>query len=178
MGISKKQMSSPEAITERLLRLDEDASLVFDDNSRFVCILVGGSALILMGYISRATHDIDLLRVPAELQGLLAKYDMNSNVSAHMDNFPDDYPDRVHKLDLDTEKIDFYTLSLEDLVVSKLAAGRERDVRDIENRKVVEEIDWEQLSRSAEMVKLGMLSERAIREFEDSYEEYVRRFRP
>lgn len=43
----------------RLLLLDEEASLLFDDNERFYCIIVGGSALMLLGYINRATHDID-----------------------------------------------------------------------------------------------------------------------
>lgn len=87
-------MDTAREIVERLLRLDEDAALMFDGPGRFSCILVGGSALILLGYISRATHDIDMLRTPPELLTLLEKYNMNNNVSAHMDNFPDDCLDR------------------------------------------------------------------------------------
>lgn len=65
-------MNGLTEIEERLLRLDEDASLLFDGEGRFACILVGGSALILLGYISWATHDIDLLQTPQELLGLLS----------------------------------------------------------------------------------------------------------
>lgn len=165
-------------IEERLLRLDEDASLLFDGEGRFACILVGGSALILLGYISRATHDIDLLQTPRELLALLEKYDMNTNVSAHMDNFPDDYGERLHKLELPTQKIDFYTLSLEDLVVSKLAAGRGKDLQDITGERVLSAIDWEQLDACAEMVKLGLLSDRLVSEFTMRYQDYKERYHP
>ena len=171
-------MKSIKDIEERLLRLDEDADLLFEGEGRFTCILVGGSALILLGYITRATHDIDVLKTPPELLSLLSKYDMNNNVSAHMDNFPDDYLDRVQKLDLPTQKIDFYTLSLEDLVVSKLAAGRDKDLADIATPKVLEALDWTQLEESADLVEQGMLSDRAKQEFEISYQEFVRWHRP
>lgn len=171
-------MDTAKEITQRLLRLDEDAALMFDGPDRFSCILVGGSALILLGYISRATHDIDVLRTPPELLSLLAKYDMNNNVSAHMDNFPDDYLDRVRKLDLPTQKIDFYTLSLEDLVISKLAAGREKDLFDVTRPEVLEALDWALLDTSAQLVKQGMLSDRSVQEFELNYQDFVGRYRP
>lgn len=158
------------------MRLDEDASLMFDGDDRFICIIVGGSALILLGYLTRATHDIDLLHTPRELLELLEKYDMNTNVSAHMDNFPDDYPERVHKIDLPTQKIDFYTLSLEDLVVSKLAAWRGKDEQDITSDAVLRAIDWNQLAKSADMVRMGIISDRARGEFDLRYEEYVEKY--
>lgn len=171
-------MNDLAEIEERLLRLDEDASLLFDDAGRFACILVGGSALILLGYVSRATHDIDLLQTPRELPDLLEKYDMNTNVSAHMDNFPDDYGERLQKLELPTQKIDFYTLSLEDLVISKLAAGRGKDMQDITGSQVLSAVDWAQLDACAEMVKLRLLSDRQIAEFTMRYQDYVERYRP
>lgn len=171
-------MDTAREIVERLLRLDEDAALMFDGPGRFSCILVGGSALILLGYISRTTHDIDMLRTPPELLTLLEKYDMNNNVSAHMDNFPDDCLDRVKKLELPTCKIDFYTLSLEDLVISKLAAGREKDLYDITRPEVLFALDWTLLESGAQLVKQGMLSERSVHEFELTYQEFVGRYRP
>ena len=39
-------------------------------------VIVGGSAFILLGKLTRATHDIDALSVPKELYGLLGKYDI------------------------------------------------------------------------------------------------------
>lgn len=38
---------------------------------------LGGSAFILLGKLTRATHDIDVLSVPKELYTLLGKYDIN-----------------------------------------------------------------------------------------------------
>lgn len=93
-----------------------------------------------------------------------------------MDNFPDDYSERVHKLDLPTQKIDFYTLSLEDLVISKLAAWRGKDEQDITSDVVLHAIDWDQLAKSAEMVRMGILSDRARGEFDLRYEEYVEKY--
>jgi hypothetical protein len=171
-------MRNAEEIRERLLRLDEDAALLFDGSDRFVCIIVGGSALILLGYISRATHDIDFLRTPPVLQDLLQKYDMNARVSAYMTNFPDDYGDRIQKIDLDTQIIDFYTLSLEDLIVSKLAAGRPKDLEDVSSPDVIKHIDWGKLEKCAEMVKIGMLSERDIAGFDYFYANFKERFHP
>ena len=57
-------------------RLDEDADLMIDNNDRYQMVIVGGSAFILLGKLTRATHDIDALSVPKELYGLLGKYDI------------------------------------------------------------------------------------------------------
>ena len=56
---------------------------------------------------------------------------MNTNVQAYLDNFPDDRWERLQPIPLKTQRISFYTLSLEDLVVSKLAAWRSQDIREI-----------------------------------------------
>ena len=73
---------------ERLHRPDEDASLISDINIRYCVIIVGGSALILMGRLSRATHDLDAVSVLIQLYGLLAQYDINTNAEAYINNFP------------------------------------------------------------------------------------------
>ena len=57
-------------------RLDEDADLMIDNDDRYQMVIVGGSAFILLGKLTHATHDIDALSVPKELYGLLGKYDI------------------------------------------------------------------------------------------------------
>ena len=74
-------------LRKRLERLDEDADLMIDNNDRYQMVIVGGSAFILLGKLTRATHDIDALSVPKELYGLLGKYDINTDVEAYIDNF-------------------------------------------------------------------------------------------
>ena len=62
--------------------------------------------------------------------------------------------------------------------VSKLAAGRDKDLADIATPKVLKALNWAQLEESANLVEQGMLSGRAKQEFEISYREFVRWHRP
>ena len=81
-------MMQSEDIRRRLERLDEDASLLLDGDDTYQMLIVGGSALILLGKLSRATHDIDALTVPRELYSLLDKYDINTRVERTSTIFP------------------------------------------------------------------------------------------
>ena len=51
---------------------------------------------------------------------------MNMKVSSLMFRFPYNFEDRLQKVEFETKSITYYTLSLEDLVVSKLYAGRKK----------------------------------------------------
>ena len=165
-----------EDIHRRLLRLDEDADLMFDEEKHFICIIVGGSAFVLLGYSSRATHDIDMLKVSPELNQLLQKYDMNTNVQAYLDKFPDDCWERLQPVPIQSRRISFYTLSLEDLVASKLAASRGQDIADISSDAVIQSIDWNQLAKSADILRQGMLNERVRSEFDYAYQNYLEKY--
>ena len=169
-----------EEMIFRLKELDEEASLLFDNSERIRLVIVGGGALVLMEYLSRSTHDIDVLSVPFQLHGLLRHYDMNTDVQAYINNFPYNYEDRIKKLDIDTKIIDFYTASLEDVVIAKLCSYREKDQQDIEAPDVVNNIDWELLHELAvndDEIKANCLSDYNYRSFLQSYTEYERRFR-
>ncbi len=82
-------------LRKRLERLDEDTDPMIDNNDRYQMVIVGGSAFILLGKLTRATHDIDALSVPKELYSLLGKYDINTDVEAYIDNFPYNFQDRL-----------------------------------------------------------------------------------
>ena len=165
-----------EDIQHRLLQLDEDADLMFEEDQHFICIIVGGSAFVLLGYSTRVTHDIDMLRASPELNSLLQKYDMNTNVQAYLDNFPDDCWERLKPIPLQTQRINFYTLALEDLIVSKLAASRGQDIADISSDEVIRSIDWNQLSKSANILRQGMLNERTQSEFDFAFHTYWEKY--
>ena len=77
-----------EDLNERLKRLDEDAALLYDDGRRFRLTIAGGSALILLEVISRATLDVDALEASPELLRLLERYDINCRVQTYINNFP------------------------------------------------------------------------------------------
>lgn len=95
---------------KRLERLDEDADLMIDNDDRYQMVIVGGSAFILLGKLTRATHDIDALSVLKELYGLLGKYDINTDVEAYIDNFPITIPTVCSRF-LRWYKVQFYTQS-------------------------------------------------------------------
>ena len=167
-------------LLERLARLDEDADLLFDD-SRFRMVIVGGSALILLETITRATHDIDALDVSPEIMGLLEKYDINTRVGTFINNFPYNYDERLVPVRLDGRRIDFYTASLEDIVIAKLYSGRATDVQDIIDPRVLKAINWEQLEHLAtaeDEARASALNPFRYEEFLDSYRTYVERWCP
>lgn len=163
------------ALIQNLLDFDRDAYLEFgtNDNIKYECYIVGGGAMLLLNLIPRATHDIDVLRITGtKLIDLMKYYDMNMNVAAHIGCFPDGYSDRAEKLDLDTKIVDFYVLSIEDIVVSKLASGRDKDIEDIHHDTVIKMIDWNKLDELVELAIEGMISDYDAKELADFYEDY------
>lgn len=173
-------MMQSEDIRRRLERLDEDASLLLDGDETYQMLIVGGSALILLGKLSRATHDIDALTVPRELYSLLDKYDINTRVEAYIDHFPYNFQDRLQLLPFGGRKVRFYTLSLEDLVIAKLCSFRDTDRADIESPAVVTAVNWERLERLAvdeDELQASILNERRYQEFLSRYRAYVARWK-
>ena len=175
-NIGKFKMKTND-LFKRLLMLDEEASLRFDDDEKFYCIIVGGSALMLLGYINRATHDIDSIDCHKKLIPLIKKYDINMQVRAHLDCFPEDYCERIKRLDLPTKKIDYYTLSLEDLVISKMLAGRSNDMFDIGSENIVSNLDFIKLDKLVQTILPDLLNDRVRNEFVYIYSEYCKKYR-
>ena len=163
-------------LRKRLERLDEYADLTIDNDDRYQMVIVGGSAFILLGKLTRATHDIDALSVPKELYGLLGKYDINTDVEAYIDNFPYNYPDRLKPLPFGGTKVQFYTPSLEDLVIAELCSFRDTDKADVESEAVRNSLDWdllEHLATDEDELKASILNEWRYRDFYIRYQEYL-----
>ncbi len=168
-------------LVDRLYRLDEDADLLLDTQDRYRMIIVGGSAMILLGKLSRATHDIDVISVPQALFELLAKYDINARAEAYIFNFPYNYEDRLIPLPFNTLKIDFFTPCLEDLVIAKLCSNRDTDLADVESSNVRESLNWDfldYLAHDENEAKASAMNDRCYEEFLVRYENYVRRWHP
>lgn len=167
-----------DELIERLDRLDEDASLMFDGDERFKMIIVGGGALILLERINRATHDIDAISAPKEIYGLLEKYDINCRVQTYEHYFPYHYQDRIVGVSAGGRKIDFFTASLEDIVIAKLYSVRDTDIRDVDS--VADSIDWvllERLAHEEDEARASAMNDRLYAEFKSNYDHYVMRHR-
>lgn len=171
---------SQDELIERLLRLDEEADLSLESEDRCYLVLVGGGALVLQKYLSRATHDLDAISVSSELLSLLEKYDINCRVQAYINNFPYNYEDRLIPL-IYGRKIDFYTASPEDIVIAKLCSVRPVDQFDVETKEVLRNLDWnllEKLAFDEDELKASILNDQNYSEFVERYNRYVVRFKP
>lgn len=170
-----------EDLLERLARLDEDVDLLFDDDRQFKMVIVGGSALILLETITRATLDIDALDVSPEIVDLLEKYDINTRVGTFINNFPYNYDERLVPIPMNSRRIKFFTASLEDIVIAKLYSGRATDIQDIIDPNVLAAIDWAKLDYLATdefEAKASALNPYRYQEFLDSYKTYKERWCP
>ena len=168
-------------LMERLYRLDEDADLMFDDDRKFEMIVVGGSALILLNSISRATHDIDAINVPRDLIDLLDKYDINTQAETYINNFPYNFETRLVPIEMETRKIRFYTASLEDIVIAKLCSVRDTDRSDLVEETILRTLNWELLDYLAtdeDELKASILNDWRYADFKANYDDYDRRFSP
>lgn len=168
-------------ILERLDKMDMEAFVTIDTPHMYQMIIVGGSGLVLLGTISRATQDIDALEASPEIRHLLEKYDANLRVSTFINNFPYNFEDRLQKLPVGGRKILFYTASLEDIIVAKLYSSRDTDRQDIISDSVLKNIDWSRLKHLAldeDEARSSALNDRLYRDFLVDYYEYVRRYCP
>jgi len=176
-GITMLMLSKDELL-ERLELLDADAASLYGDDGRYNVVIAGSGALILTGYTSRATSDIDVLDATKELYGLFGKYQMNGRISAYENSFLFNYPDRL-KLLHSGEKIDFYVVSLEDIVISKLCAYRPPDRDDL--KAVAEFVDWDKLEAMASdenELRTVKMSDNQYFYFKIAYKEYQEGFKP
>lgn len=104
----------------------------------------------------------------------MEKYDINGLVQTYINNFPYNYEDRLISL-FQGKVIDFFTASLEDIIVAKLYSFRDTDRRDIESPAVLNDIDWELLDRLAkddDEAHASALNERNYADFRQNYEDY------
>ena len=77
------------------------------------------------------------------------------------------------------KSIDYYTPSLEDIVISKLCAGRPEDINDM--IEVADHINWEKLEHLAKAdgeLRANILSDNSYFNFLGNFEEFEKRYRP
>ena len=158
-------------LIERLKRLDEDAALLSENYENLKLVIVGGSALILMNYITRATHDIDVVYCSPELRELMEKYNINDRVQAYINNFPYNFEDRFVRMNIETKVIEYYTASLEDIVIAKLCSHRRTDREDILQPFVIDNVNWDKLEKLSEELKMSILNDSNYADFVYRYTE-------
>ena len=68
-------------------------------------------------------------------------------------------------------------MSIEDLVVSKLSAGRDKDFEDIQQETVINSIKWDKLEELIELAIEGKISDYDAKELNDFYNDYKKRYK-
>ena len=167
-------------LIDRLKRLDEEASFTLTTADRCHVVIVGGSALILQKHLETSTHDIDAISASRELFSLLEKYDINTRVQAYINNFPYNYEDRLVPI-FTGRKVDYFTVSLEDIVVAKLYASRPQDIIDISSEDVLNQIDWsllEKLVVDSDEARASALNDQNYNSLLAAYASYAERYKP
>ena len=171
------QEMGPEELRSRLLRFDQAVALRYPGQT-FRLVLVGGGAMVLLGYLQRTTLDLDVLAAPAELRALMGEYDLSGQVAAYVDHFAYNLEDRLVPLGLRTVAVECYAASLEDLVASKLNSDRTSDAADVRKPDVLAALDWAKLAHVAGEMHDSSLNERRYRLFRQNYENYVKECGP
>lgn len=160
-------------LVERMLELDRIVTDLYP-NMNFNCVIVGGGALLLKDVIKRSTLDVDVLEVSKEVEELFAEFDFNTRVKAVMDCFPYNYEDRLELYETHSKSINYYTLAIEDLIVSKLYAYREKDIEDLKKIKEGNKYNIDLLEKVVLESKKSALTERRYREMVDLYQRFFK----
>lgn len=160
-----------EELESRLREFDRAVGLLHPGRT-FRLVLVGGSAMILIGCLTRATADLDALNVPHELVDLMVRYDINCRVVAYLDHFAYNLEDRLIPLRLGTTAVECYAASLEDVVASKLYSDRDADAFDVRRPEVVSLLDWRRLADVVEDMKGSKMNDRRYGQFLHNYRLY------
>ena len=162
-----------ENILKRLEELDELLFLSgLHNKEQLRAVVVGGAALLLMGYIDRSTKDIDFIEVSREAEKFLPEFDINTNVTAYLNDFPDDYDERLVALPIGGKKIKYYAMSLEDIAIAKAGSYRDTDMYGIRSQEVINNLDFALLDRLAEEKALNALNDTQSSIFRAMYRQY------
>lgn len=170
----------PEEMRSRLLEFDAAVGIRFPDH-QFQLVIAGGGAMAMLGVIDRPTDDIDALNAwefPRELQRLMKDYDIRGQVAAYGSCFPDYFEDRLVDLDLGTGSVRCYSVSLEDLVVSKLWSPRPEDEQDVRAPEVLSRLDWKQLRTAVDELSASRAGSESFANGLAAYRAYTKEHAP
>jgi hypothetical protein len=166
-----------QELFQNLETLDADLMASYGLKVSFEITIVGSGALILLGALSaeRATTDIDVLEASNEIMKFLDRYNMSADVGTFAYAFPQNWRQRRQKLAFEGECLVVYTLSFEDLVISKLMAYRKTDKLDLEALSKSTMLDWERLKALIDNpveLQINFDSESQWQEFLERYEDF------
>lgn len=169
---------SEKNLYERLYQLDEDVDAYIETEhlkmSKIKIVIAGSSALLLNNIHIKKTEDIDIIKISNYIsEELLEKYDMNTRVSGLENFFPYNYIDRVEQLKIQTFAVEYYIVSLEDVVIAKISANRRKDIEHLNNQELIRQIHWDILKNCALEMKDSLFNDEQYKWFVVRYNDFV-----
>lgn len=126
-------MFSYTGIMERLRELDQLLASVSTDGDKVELVIVGGSALIVNGFLpgTRSTVDIDVISAGESAYMFFGMLDMNDDVNTFLYQLPSHWESRKLYIAGEWEVLSPSTPAPVDLAIMKLASGRKTDIQDV-----------------------------------------------
>lgn len=108
--------------------------------------ILGGTGLLFHGIGSIYTIDIDVAnRLSEEVRNIVDP--LISDMASEVVHLPSNYTERLIPFKQESFKnIDVYLLSLEDLIISKLLANRDKDIDDLTKTEIPDRCDFNKLT--------------------------------
>jgi len=148
------------------------------DNQSIELCLIGGTACLLTGLITRATIDYDLLNLDysPKVRNYLNFFQPYDLVDFEATTIPRSYKDRIHPVFIG-QNVLCGILSNEDLILSKLCRNLEKDFLDIDF--LIQSVNTDLLDRLICEVKADISSRypRIQEHYTDSLAVFIQRYR-
>lgn len=136
-----------------LKEIDWNASTLYSGKQlqeKVKVVIIGGGALILNDLsLSGSTSDIDIFQITGANENIrktiFADPRVNGMCQAYSLDIPYNFEDRLIKVDLNTNIVDFFILSQEDLAVMKLYRWAPPDISDLMSREFLATLNWKVL---------------------------------
>ena len=163
---------------ERMYKLDKDIYAYLKEKDieidKVKIVIAGSTALALNNIDVKKTEDIDIIKISHNIpEDLLGRYNMNTRVSALENFFPYNYIDRIEKLNLCTNAIEYYIVSLEDIIIAKIQANRGKDLEQLKTKELINRIIWDKLKQSALEMKDSLFNDEQYKWFIVRYNDFV-----
>ena len=168
-----------DEIIKRLLAVDVKVYNTYQLPHKIKMCIAGSVCSIFYIHDYRFTDDIDIIQTNYKInEELLNEFDLNTDVQHIADmNIPFTFMERIKYIPLPTLAVDYYLISLEDYVIMKLMAYREKDKFDINKESLANQIDWNLMDVLVSEMNEIFLNERIKYEFLQIYEDYKERWK-
>lgn len=151
-----------KAILRILLEINQRLNSVLADGERLELILVGSAPLILKGILDRVTRDVDMyLERDSKIREVLKGFPVDENAK-NVIHICEDFDERLVDMALPLKNISLKMLGPYDIVISKMATRRKKDLDDLVFSGILKDIDFDILETLLKEKLASVVNERLL----------------